>query len=102
MFFYHDIENEGLSGAPYTAFIYLSCCADVTVKNCTFTGHKTYITIGPLGTKAGASTLIEMPTGSAENPVYAGTVVLDRPFVYMIVDNEYNIPLFIGTVQNVG
>ena len=64
--------------------------------------HKTYITVGPLGTKAGAATLIEMPTGSAENPVYAGTVVLDRPFVYMIVDNEYNIPLFIGTVQNVG
>ncbi len=47
---YHDIENEGLSGAPYSAFIYLSCCADVTVKNCTFTGHKTYITIGSAGT----------------------------------------------------
>lgn len=27
-------------------------------------------------------------------------VYLDRPFLYMIVDNEYNLPLFIGTVEN--
>lgn len=48
---YHDIINEGKTGAPYSAFISLSCCADVTVKNCTFTGHKKYSTIGSAGTK---------------------------------------------------
>ena len=32
---YHDIENEGKTGSPYSAFVSLSCCADVTVKNCT-------------------------------------------------------------------
>ncbi len=47
---YHDIRNEGKTGAPYSAFVSLSCCADVTVKNCTFTGHKKYSTTGSAGT----------------------------------------------------
>ncbi|MBR6779755.1 MAG: hypothetical protein IKM24_01895, partial [Clostridia bacterium] len=44
------IKNEGKTGAPYSAFVSLSCCADVTVKNCTFTGHKKYATVGSAGT----------------------------------------------------
>ncbi len=47
---YHDIKNEGKTGAPYSAFVSLSCCADVTVKNSTFTGHKKYTTTGSAGT----------------------------------------------------
>ena len=47
---YHDITGEGKTGAPYSAFVSLSCCADVTVKNSTFTGHKKYATIGSAGT----------------------------------------------------
>ena len=47
---YHDIKNEGKTGAPYSAFVSLSQCADVTVKNSTFTGHKKYSTIGSAGT----------------------------------------------------
>ena len=47
---YHDIENEGKTGSPYSAFVSLSCCADVTVKNSTFTGHKKYTTTGSAGT----------------------------------------------------
>ncbi|MBQ3046179.1 MAG: hypothetical protein IJD49_09520 [Clostridia bacterium] len=47
---YHDIKNEGKTGAPYSAFVSLSCCADVTVRNCTFTGHKKYSTTGSAGT----------------------------------------------------
>ena len=47
---YHDIKNEGKTGSPYSAFVSLSCCADVTVKNSTFTGHKKYVTIGSAGT----------------------------------------------------
>ncbi len=46
---YHDITNEGKTGSPYSAFVSLSCCADVTVKNSTFTGHKKYKTIGSAG-----------------------------------------------------
>ena len=28
-------------------------------------------------------------------------VVLDRPFVYMLIDCETNLPFFIGTMMNV-
>ncbi len=47
---YHDVKNEGETGSPYSAFVSLSCCADVTVKESTFTGHKKYKTIGSAGT----------------------------------------------------
>lgn len=53
---YHDIENEGKTGAPYSAFVSLSYCADVTVKNCTFTGHKKYYTTGSAGTSVAMGT----------------------------------------------
>lgn len=53
---YHDIENEGKTGAPYSAFVSLSCCADVTVKNSTFTGHKKYSTIGSAGSSVNMGT----------------------------------------------
>ncbi|MBQ7932328.1 MAG: serpin family protein, partial [Clostridia bacterium] len=29
------------------------------------------------------------------------TVILDRPFVYIIADNTTGIPLFIGTLESV-
>lgn len=64
--------------------------------------HKTYISVGEKGTKAGAATVVEMAAGSAiEDPSDIKTVNLDRPFVYMIVDCENNIPLFIGTMMNI-
>ncbi len=53
---YHDVKNEGKTGAPYSAFVSLSCCADVTVKNSTFTGHKRYVTIGSAGTEVAMGT----------------------------------------------
>ncbi len=47
---YHVVVNEGETGAPYSAFCSISYCADVTVRNSTFTGHKKYNTIGSAGT----------------------------------------------------
>ena len=38
----HLITGEGLTGAPYNGFVSINNCAYVTVKNCIFTGHKTY------------------------------------------------------------
>lgn len=64
--------------------------------------HKTYISVGEKGTKAGAATVVEMVDGTGiEDPSDIKTVNLDRPFVYMIVDCENNIPLFIGTMMNI-
>jgi len=61
--------------------------------------HKTCITVDELGTKAGAVTKVAMFRGA--NPIYEKTVVLDRPFVYAIIDNATSLPVFIGTVMMV-
>lgn len=61
--------------------------------------HKTFINVDEAGTQAGAVTSTIMNTTSmpVEPPKQ---VYLDRPFVYMIVDNENNIPLFIGNLMD--
>lgn len=55
--------------------------------------HKTFIEVDENGTRAAAATLVGISKMSmpAINPV-----CLNRPFVYMIVDTETNLPLFIG------
>lgn len=63
--------------------------------------HKTYISVDELGTKAGAVTKVEMLAGSAA-PLDPKNVRLDRPFVYAIIDNATNLPIFIGTVMSLG
>lgn len=60
--------------------------------------HKTFISVDELGTKAGAVTKVEMRDESAR---LGYTVKLDRPFVYMIIDNETKLPIFIGTVMDI-
>ena len=63
--------------------------------------HKTYIAVDEKGTKAGAATAVEVNTESAMmEPDDVKTVYLDRPFVYMIIDCEENLPVFIGTVTD--
>ena len=58
--------------------------------------HKTFISVDELGTKAGAVTKVEMNDESA--PMSEWVVNLNRPFVYMIIDNETKlpVPVFIG------
>lgn len=62
--------------------------------------HKTYISVGERGTRAGAATVVEMSDGTAL-PMDIKTVHLDRPFVFMIIDCEHNVPIFIGTLADV-
>src|SRR5690606_12014850 len=42
----HYVTGEGEQGAPYSGFLNIRDCADVTVRNTILTGHKTYRTIG--------------------------------------------------------
>ena len=63
--------------------------------------HKTFISVGEQGTKAGAATAVEMSPGSAAPVEEVKKVILDRPFVYMLIDCETNLPFFIGTMMNV-
>ncbi len=60
--------------------------------------HKTFIAVDELGTKAGAVTKVEM---KAESAIEMKNVILNRPFVYAIIDQSTNLPLFIGTVVNI-
>ena len=64
--------------------------------------HKTFISVGEKGTKAGAATVVEMTDGCALLPEDPKEVYLDRPFVYMLIDCENNIPFFIGTMMDIG
>ncbi len=59
--------------------------------------HKTNITVDGLGTKAGAATAVEMARGGMLPEQHQ--VCLNRPFVYMILENDTNIPVFIGVVN---
>lgn len=62
--------------------------------------HKTYIKVDEKGTKAGAVTAVIMNDTAApmEEPK---RVSLDRPFVYMVVDTEAMVPVFLGTMMDV-
>ena len=59
--------------------------------------HKTYISVAEDGTRAGAATAVEVAEESAmiEEPKH---VTLDRPFIYLLIDCETNLPFFIGTM----
>ena len=63
--------------------------------------HKTYIKVGEKGTRAGAATVVAMNKAEAGEPVEPKRVYLDRPFVYMIIDCENNVPIFIGALADV-
>ena len=59
--------------------------------------HKTFLALDAQGTRAGAATVVEVDTGSSAP---GRTVYLNRPFLYLLVDCEANLPLFIGAVRD--
>lgn len=64
--------------------------------------HKTYIAVDEKGTKAGAATVVEMVAKGAAPSGEIKTVYLNQPFVYMLIDCETNLPIFIGTAMDIG
>lgn len=62
--------------------------------------HKTFISVDEKGTQAGAATAVEVREAGLLGP--EEIVHLDRPFVYMLIDCEANVPLFIGAVTDLG
>ena len=61
--------------------------------------QKTFLSVDERGTSAGAATVVEMANKMAL--LNRKEVILNRPFVYMVVECEYNEPLFIGTMMDV-
>lgn len=61
--------------------------------------HSTLIEVDADGTRAGAATVVAMESGGvATEPE---RVILDRPFLYAIVDTKENLPVFIGIMDTV-
>jgi len=61
--------------------------------------HKTFISVGELGTKAGAATAVIMKAECSPTDVV--NISLNRTGVYMLVDTENSVSLLIGTLMNV-
>ena len=62
--------------------------------------HKTFIQVDEEGTKAAAATAVEAKAEGAA--LYPHSVLLNRPFVYMIVDLETKLPIFLGASSSAG
>lgn len=63
--------------------------------------HKTWISVDEEGTKAGAAADVGIADCAMPDGENVKQVILDRPFVYILLDCENNLPIFIGTVMNV-
>ena len=62
--------------------------------------HKTYLSVDEEGTEAGAATAVIMKRNAAR-PFTGPSVVLDRPYLMAIVDNETNCLLFLGVINQI-
>ena len=65
--------------------------------------QKTFIDVNETGTKAAAVTAIGVScsTATPDEPEVR-EVILDRPFVYFIIDNMTLTPLFAGVMASMG
>ena len=60
--------------------------------------HKTFVDVNEEGTRAAAATTVSMDGAAAPGgPVEYHEVILDRPFVYLIMDLRCGLPVFVGT-----
>ena len=104
----NDLSEELVAmGMPtaFDAFADFSEMSSITNKNPIHIGaviHKTFIELDENGTKAAAATLVAMRE-NAVAPIEQKEikdVVLDRPFVYCIIDTETKLPVFIGALNS--
>ena len=64
--------------------------------------HKAYIDVDEHGTEAAAATAIVMRASAALRAPPAVTMVVDRPFLFAIIDTATSLPLFLGQVSHPG
>ena len=59
--------------------------------------HNTFIDVNEAGTQAAAATVVEMTRQGG-----APSLSFSRPFLFMIIDERTQLPVFIGSVRNPG
>ncbi len=94
----HALEKVGLKDAFSGAEADFSGIG--SSQNPLFIGgviHKTFISVAERGTKAAAVSGMKVCVGGIGQEI----VLLNRPFVYMLIDLENNIPFFIGKLADV-
>ena len=64
--------------------------------------HKAYIDVDEQGTEAAAATAVMIRTMAAMRSPPPVTVVVDRPFLFAIVDTATSLPVFLGQVSRPG
>jgi serpin B len=62
--------------------------------------HKAFVKVDEEGTEAAAATAVVMDLGMAMPPEDLIEMTIDRPFIYMIMDEETKSILFLGRVMN--
>ncbi len=63
--------------------------------------QESFIELTPDGTKAASASAVVMKDSASLSEEFEG-LVFDRPFLFMVIENEYNLPLFIGKVASLG
>ena len=63
--------------------------------------HKTHIDVDESGTRAAAVTAVIVDRVTSVAPQTVPEVILDRPFVYAIIDTANGLPIFIGTACDI-
>jgi serpin B len=64
--------------------------------------HKAYIDVDEHGTEAAAATAIVIRAMAALRAPPSVTMVVDRPFLFAIIDTATSLPLFLGQVSHPG
>ena len=62
-----------------------------------FVLHQAFVAVDEDGTEAAAATAVGMDESAA---LRSHTLVLDRPFVYVVHDTAHGTPLFVGRVAD--
>lgn len=63
--------------------------------------HKTHIEVDESGTRAAAVTAVMVGADGMQMEKKKADVILNRPFVFAIIDTSANLPLFIGAVTDI-
>jgi len=62
--------------------------------------HKAYIDVDEQGTEAAAATAVAFRAAAAFRSPPPVTVIVDRPFLFAIIDTQTGLPLFLGQVTH--